>query len=144
MRRKHQSVATMLAVVASLAGTATASAPARAASPVTPPAILCPVRVDNPHASTTTPGLLIAKAQVTCTSKVAAISTTVSLYLDGFPVANNQNRNTGQASLFTQVETTCVDGDWEAVANTTVTLPPGYIGNPSGSGSSAATVTNCP
>jgi hypothetical protein len=88
--------------------------------------ISCSLTVHDPHNSSHIPEFISANAVVSCTSPVAGLSTTVVLYGDGLPVGSASNSNGGAASLSTTVNTSCVDGQYEAVANTWVTFPPGY------------------
>jgi hypothetical protein len=91
--------------------------------------ITCTLTANDPHQSTTPPfqEYVDAHSTVSCTSPVASINTSLVLYLDAYPVSVVSNGNRGVRSLTTTVNTTCVDGFYEATPNTTIVFPPGFV-----------------
>ena len=94
--------------------------------------ITCTLTIDNPHHSTHVPGTANVVSGVSCGAPVSSIELTI--YLFDFTHGRGEEdefSNVGAASLSGNVAIDpCESGDYEGLAETTVTWPPGYTPSP--------------
>jgi hypothetical protein len=89
--------------------------------------INCLLRLDYPHNSSHVDGTVNVAAQVTCDTPVSSITLLLQLYYNGSVANSNINENAGQLSLYNQVAAPCINGGWQAHAETLVNFPPGVV-----------------
>jgi hypothetical protein len=94
--------------------------------------ITCTLNIDNPHHSTHVPGTANVEANVSCTAPVYSIELTIYLFdLTHGRGEEDEFTNAGVASLSGNVAIDpCESGEYEGLAETTVTWPPGYTPSP--------------
>lgn len=92
----------------------------------------CTLSIDNPHHSTHVPGTANVETHVSCTAPVSSIDLVIYLFdLTRGRAEEDEFYNAGEASLDGNVAIDpCISGDYEGLAETTVTWPPGFTPSP--------------